>query len=218
MHSYSIDKKIRTHISIALFVASIAISMLLRSILSPYSDIITARLSSLMITPVIEFISSTGVFPNFLEAAVIFSLLSFVFERWIWKLPPVRFFHRIPDLNGHWEGELFSSYSEEAIHMDLDIVQTWSEISFRASFPKSTSSSNTAAIHMEDSRGISIYFGFHNDSTDITSGMQSYDGYNILTLDDKDTLSARYFNNRPSHRKTVKGGNMGTFNLKRKKR
>ena len=123
--------------------------MLLRSILSLYSDIITARLSSSMINPVIEFLSSTGIFPNFLEAAVIFSLLSFVFERWIWKLPPVRFFHGIPDLNGHWEGELFSSYSEEAIHMDLDIVQTWSEISFRASFPKSTSSSNTAAIHME---------------------------------------------------------------------
>lgn len=218
MHSYSIDKKIRTYISIALFVASIATSMLLRSILSLHSDIITARLSSFMINPVIEFLSSTGIFPNFLEAAVIFSLLSFVFERWIWKLPPVRFFHGIPDLNGHWEGELFSSYSEEAIHMDLDIVQTWSEISFRASFPKSTSSSNTAAIHMEDSRGISIYFGFHNDSTDITSGMQSYDGYNILTLDDKDTLSARYFNNRPNHRRTVKGGNMGSFNLKRKKR
>lgn len=218
MHSYSIDKKIRTHISIALFVASIVISMLLRSILSPYSDIITARLSSSMINPVIEFLSSTGIFPNFLEAAVIFSVLSFVFERWIWKLPLVRFFHKIPDLNGHWEGELFSSYSKEAIHMDLDIVQTWSEISFRASFPKSTSSSNTAAIHVEDNRGISIYFGFHNDSTDIASGMQSYYGYNILTLIDEDTLSARYFNNRPNQRKTVKGGNMGTFNLKRKKR
>lgn len=217
MHSYSIDKKIRTHISIALFVASIAASMLLRTILSPYLVKITAQLSSTMINPIIEFISSSGIFPNFLEAAGIFSFLSFIFEKWIWKLPFISFFHRIPNLNGHWEGELHSSYSDEAIHMDLDIVQTWSEISFRSTFPKSTSSSNTAAIHMEDNRGISIYFGFHNDSSDIASGMQSYDGYNILTLDDNDTISARYFNNRPNPKKSVKGGNMGTFNLKRKK-
>lgn len=70
---------------------------------------------------------------------------------------------------------------------------------------------------MEDNRGISIYFGFHNDSTDIASGMQSYDGYNILTMIDNDTISARYFNNRPNPKKSVKGGNMGTFNLKRKR-
>ena len=187
MHSYSIDKKIRTTISIVLFVASIVLSILLRSIISPYVDKVTAQMSSTVLSRILEFISSTGIFPNFLEAAAIFSLLSIVFEKWIWKLRPVRFLHGIPDLNGHWEGELHSSYSDEVIHMNLDIVQTWSEISFRSTFPKSTSCSNTAAIHMEDNRGISIYFGFHNDSTDIASGMQSYDGYNILTMIDNDT-------------------------------
>ena len=99
--------------------------------------------------------------------------------------------------------------------MKLDVIQTWSEISFRSTFPKSTSSSNTAAIHMEDNRGVSIYFGFHNNSTDIETGMQSYDGYNILTMVDKNTLSARYFNNRPNPKKSIKGGNMGTFSLHR---
>ena len=191
--------------------------MLLRSLLSPCADAIAAKLSNMQMDAIIEFISSTGVFPNFLEAAVIFSILSSVFEKWIWKIPFVRGLHGIPDLNGHWEGELHSSHSEEAIHMELDVSQNWSAISFKAKFPKSESYSNTAAIHMDDNRGISIYFGFHNDSTDISTGMQSYDGYNIITMTDKDTLSARYFNNRPNPKKNIKGGNMGTFKLERKK-
>ena len=215
MHSYSIDKKIRTSFSIALFVVSIAVSMLLRMALSTNTDAISAQLSAMRLDTVMEFLSSTGVFPNIFEATVIYSILSFLFEKWIWKFPGIRCIHGIPNLNGHWEGELRSSYSEESIPMKLDVIQTWSEISFRSTFPKSTSSSNTAAIHMEDNRGVSIYFGFHNNSTDIETGMQSYDGYNILTMVDKNTLSARYFNNRPNPKKSIKGGNMGTFSLHR---
>lgn len=215
MHSYSIDKKIRTSFSIALFVVSIAVSMLLRMALSTNTDAISAQLSAMKLDTVMEFLSSTGVFPNIFEATVIYSILSFLFEKWIWKFPGIRRMHGIPNLNGHWEGELRSSYSEESIPMKLDVIQTWSEISFRSTFPKSTSSSNTAAIHMEDNRGVSIYFGFHNNSTDIETGMQSYDGYNILTMVDKNTLSARYFNNRPNPKKSIKGGNMGTFSLHR---
>lgn len=215
MHSYSIDKKIRTSFSIALFVVSIAVSMLLRMALSTNTDAISAQLSAMKLDTVMEFLSSTGVFPNIFEATVIYSILSFLFEKWIWKFPGIRCMHGIPNLNGHWEGELRSSYSEESIPMKLDVIQTWSEISFRSTFPKSTSSSNTAAIHMEDNRGVSIYFGFHNNSTDIETGMQSYDGYNILTMVDKNTLSARYFNNRPNPKKSIKGGNMGTFSLHR---
>ena len=215
MHSYLIDKKIRTSFSIALFVVSIAVSMLLRMALSTNTDAISAQLSAMKLDTVMEFLSSTGVFPNIFEATVIYSILSFLFEKWIWKFPGIRCMHGIPNLNGHWEGELRSSYSEESIPMKLDVIQTWSEISFRSTFPKSTSSSNTAAIHMEDNRGVSIYFGFHNNSTDIETGMQSYDGYNILTMVDKNTLSARYFNNRPNPKKSIKGGNMGTFSLHR---
>ena len=215
MHSYSIDKKIRTSFSIALFVVSIAVSMLLRMALSTNTDAFSAQLSAMKLDTVMEFLSSTGVFPNIFEATVIYSILSFLFEKWIWKFPGIRCMHGIPNLNGHWEGELRSSYSEESIPMKLDVIQTWSEISFRSTFPKSTSSSNTAAIHMEDNRGVSIYFGFHNNSTDIETGMQSYDGYNILKMVDKNTLSARYFNNRPNPKKSIKGGNMGTFSLHR---
>ena len=215
MHSYSIDKKIRTSFSIALFVVSIAVSMLLRMALSTNTEAISAQLSAMKLDTVMEFLSSTGVLPNIFEATVIYSILSFLFEKWIWKFPGIRCMHGIPNINGHWEGELRSSYSEESIPMKLDVIQTWSEISFRSTFPKSTSSSNTAAIHMEDNRGVSIYFGFHNNSTDIETGMQSYDGYNILTMVDKNTLSARYFNNRPNPKKSIKGGNMGTFSLHR---
>lgn len=217
MHSYSIDKKIRVRTSIALFVFSIALSILLRTKLSTHMELVSTQLTAMKLDTVIGFISSTGILPNFLEAAVIYSIVSFIFENCLWKCPLIRCVHRIPNLNGHWEGTLCSSFSEETIPMKLDIVQTWSDISFRSTFPKSTSSSNTAAIYIDDNRGISIYFGFHNDSNDIETGMQSYDGYNILSLTDKDTLTARYFNNRPNPKKSIKGGNMGTFTVTREK-
>ena len=33
---------------------------------------------------------------------------------------------------------------------------------------------------------------------------------------DENTISAKYFNNRPNPKKSIKGGNMGNFELKRK--
>ena len=72
MHSYSIDKKIRTSFSIALFVVSIAVSMLLRMALSTNTDAISAQLSAMKLDTVMEFLSSTGVFPNIFEATVIY--------------------------------------------------------------------------------------------------------------------------------------------------
>ncbi|MDT4375386.1 hypothetical protein RO787_18780 [Blautia coccoides] len=91
----------------------------------------------------------------------------------------------------------------------------WSEISFKSKFSKSKSASNTAAIHLNANSGICIYFGFHNDSIDIDTGMQGYDGYNILTMEDNNHISAKYFNDRPNPNKRVKGGNKGIFELTR---
>lgn len=218
MHAYSVDKRIRIKIAIGLFVVSIAVSMFLRTMISSSKCVIfvvTTLLTVAKMNEISEFLSSTGIFPNFLEAAVIYSMLSFFYEKSIWKCTLIRPLHGIPNLNGTWRGKLQSSFSCEPIDMELVINQTWSEISFISTFPQSTSYSNTAAIHMEDNRGISIYFGYHNESSDTNTGMQSYDGYNILTLKDKDTIVGRYFNNRPNPDKSIKGGNMGSFSLHR---
>lgn len=220
MHAYSIDKKIRNTVSIVLFVISYSLSMILQAKLSPQLEAIYTQFTTWGLGDIVDFVKASGILPNVLEAAFIYWLISYAFEHWIWKCPAIRWIHKIPNLNGHWKGNLNSSYSDDPISMELEVCQTWSEISFKSKFPKSESYSNTAAIHIEHNRGVSIYFGFHNDSTEISTGMQSYDGYNILTLQGKNTITARYFNNRPNLKKNskgIKGGNMGTFTLTREK-
>lgn len=217
MHPYSIDKKIRGTTTIILFICSYVLSQLLQLILKNPLNAVQAWISKTELASINDFVFSLGIVPNIFEAAVIFYLLTRFFETYAWKWKIFMKIHGIPNLNGTWNGQLQSSYSDTPIEMKMEIKQTWSEISFHSSFPatNSDSFSNNAAICTESNRGLSIYFGFQNESYNIDSGMQTYDGYNILTLPDKNTISAKYFNNRPNPKKSIKGGNMGNFEVKR---
>lgn len=215
MHSYSIDKKIRSHVTLAVFIISILITMFCRSVFTGPLDNITNWLLTTFLKPVVEFLILTGFFPSVLEVSFIYGVLSWCYEKYIWKWPIIMRIHGVPNINGKWVGKLVSSYDGKAIGMEMNVEQTWSEISFKSKFLESDSSSNTATIHLNSNRGICIYFGFHNESSDVNTGMQSYDGYNILTMKDNDHISARYFNDRPNPDKRVKGGNKGKFDLTR---
>lgn len=216
MHSYSIDKKIRNMVTIGIFIISIVVAIILRTVLVKPLVAMNSWVNSTCMKSVIDFISITGFVPNILEVATIYGGLSVLYEKYIWKWSIVKKVHGIPNLNGEWEGKLKSSFNEKEIDMTMKITQTWSEISFVSTYPKSKSASNNAAIHLEANCGITIYFGFHNNSNDIEAGMQSYDGYNILILEDDNRISARYFNDRPNSNKKIRGGNKGTFELARK--
>jgi len=94
--------------------------------------------------------------------------------------------------------------------MSLDVVQTWSKISFVSTFPNSKSESNVASIFIERDGIMKVGFGFINHSREL---QHQYDGYNILDLDDDTHLFGRYFNNRDNSNVGNKGGNIGTFIL-----
>ncbi len=154
--------------------------------------------------------------PNVLSTAFIYWLFSWLFNKFIWKCSLIKKWHGIPNLNGEWTGSLNTSYHHSPIDMNMTIKQTWSEISFKSTFPttQSKSYSNVAAIYMDDLRGLSIYFGFINESSCLETKLQRYYGYNILSLSqDSNIITAQYFNNRPNPNEWIKGGNMGTFTL-----
>lgn len=217
MHPYSIDKKSRGTATIIIFCFSCILSKILQSVFSNPLNIVHTWISKTALASICDFIFGLGFVPNILETAFVFSLLTWFFETHAWKWEILMRIHGIPNLNGTWNGQLKSSFSNVPIEMEMEIKQTWSNIWFHSRFPatNSESNSNNAAICTESNRGLSVYFGFQNESSDINSGMQTYDGYNILSLADNNTISAKYFNNRPNPKKNIKGGNMGTFELKR---
>lgn len=121
----------------------------------------------------------------------------------------------IPNLNGEWTGKANSSLGNTEYTMNLKVEQTWSKISFIATFPdtNSKSESNCASFFVEANGDKKIGFGFVNRSREINS--QQYDGYNILELDSENVISGRYFNNRDNSLFGIVGGNKGQFKLTR---
>lgn len=213
MHAYTIDKSLREKIILQIFILSIILSLVLTFLLG---GIITNAKMWLQqytwISDILKLCDQLEVTTNFIGVTFLYALIYWAFDNYIWKWKPLRKVLNVPDLNGHWEGELTSTTYQMTIHMDLNVEQTWSKISFVSTFPKSKSESNVASIFIERDGIIKVGFGFINHSREL---LHQYDGYNILDLDDENHLFGRYFNNRDNSNVGNSGGNIGTFELQR---
>jgi len=216
MHSYSIDKDIRRKANTYIIIISILASSILTLI---FGNVISAlgtwTQNQSGLKQIYDLCNKLGVTTNFLGIPFLYGLLYWGYDKCIWKLPAIRLLHRIPDLNGKWEGTLISAYNNQSIKMNMEITQTWSKVSFISRYPetKTVSESNTGSILIERDGILKIGFGFINRARHIKAHM--YDGYNILELDGEDQLYGRYFNNRNNSNVNREDGNVGTFELHR---
>ena len=217
MHTYSIDRDLRRKVTIIIFALSMIISLILNGLCSNLTDIIPVFEETSPLKNVVELIQWFEIDPNVLGIPFWYVVMNYVYNNWIWKWRLFLKWHKIPNLNGKWQGSLTSSYNEQTIRMTMDIEQNWNKISFKSVFPdtKSESYSNVAAIYVDANSGVEICFGFKNESHDVKTDLQSYEGYNVLRLKAGDQIWARYFNNRPNSNKEFKGGNKGSFELQR---
>lgn len=217
MHAYSIDKDLRKNVTIGTFMMSMFLSLILKQYFTDALNQLVSLLRTGGLKHLVELIEWLEINPDILGIPFWYAVLSWAYENWLWKCSVFKMWHKIPDLNGKWKGSLTTSYDGRTIPMNLEIKQTWNEISFHSIFEKtdSESFSNVAAIYIAGNRGTEISFAFRNDSYNVSDGTPSYDGYNILQLVDEDTIKARYFNNRNNPDPKCKGGNKGVFEVKR---
>lgn len=217
MHRYSIDKKDRETILYVLVIVSVALSLMLKTLLSDICIQLANTIEkATWLADFADIIQSTELIPNVIGVPVVYWVLSSVFNKWLWKIKPLNKILGVPDLNGIWQGSLHSSHDDMDYEMELDVKQTWTKIQCTSKFKSSQSFSNVAALYSEGIEGNVLYFAFHNQSNDVGTGNQQYDGYNILILEGE-KLSGRYFNNRASLKKANKGGNLGTIELRKVK-
>lgn len=213
MHTYTIDKSLRGKVILKIFIISIILSSALTFLLGGIITNIKIWFQQYAwISNTLRLCDDLGVTTNFIGVTFLYALIYGLFDNYIWKWRPLRKVLNVPDLNGHWEGKLTSATYQTTIHMDLNIKQTWSKISFVSTFPKSKSESNVASIFIERDGIVKVGFGFINHSRELP---HQYDGYNILDLDDDNHLFGRYFNNRDNSNVGNRGGNIGTFELRR---
>lgn len=211
MHNYMVDKNLRGKFIIGIFSCSIILSTVLTMLLNtPINLILTWMKPYNWINEVLKICDALGITTNFIGIPFLYAILYYAFDKKMWKWKFIRKIYGIPDLNGKWEGKLNSSYSDVDIKMNLEVEQTWSQISFVSTYPKSRSESNTASFFLASGGIMKVGFGFINHSRELP---HQYDGYNILDIDDDTHLFGRYFNNRDNSSTGREAGNVGTFKL-----
>lgn len=82
-------------------------------------------------------------------------ILFYVFDKWVWQLPPIARLLKRPVLAGTWKGELRSSWTDRQTGIAagsavvfLLIRQTYDSIYLRLTTAESSSQSETADLHM----------------------------------------------------------------------
>lgn len=211
MHQYSVDNSKRKTVLYWIVAVSVIFSTILLYCwdkLSPIVDLLLQK--SDLLLKIWDLLSRFELIPSIIQIPILFAFFNWLYNNHLWKCKWFQKWHGIPDLSGEWSGSLTSSYQNKKIDMTLVIKQTWTTISCRSAFKESLSYSESASLFTNDVRGPVLRFSFQNKSENLECGAQTYEGYNMLALED-DQLNGFYMNNRTNPNQT--GGNIGTINL-----
>lgn len=184
MHSYSIDdNKIRMWI-ITKFILGIVITICIGAGVLNYDLHKTVSLI-MKYTP------------------IIFLGIYFVFDRYLWKIPIIAQYHKVPYLAGEWRGGYQSRRYDENEkklinkngEVNFVIKQTWSKIAIISHHDESNSDSVLAGIFVNEISEPILRYEYKNQpkSLDIRLGIH-YGCSNLRYKKENDTLEGDYFN------------------------
>lgn len=197
MHHYSVNSYIRKTVVTIITLISIIILFVLGLIFNNFGvELLPLPLNinnKTILKMILGLLFKTG---------SIIGVLYYIFDKWVWKMKYIKMIHKIPDLNGIWEGEFVSNKKDERGNnyngiCRMKIKQTWSKISIKGNFNKSKSYSRIAMI-VKDCEGIQLKFEYTNkpDKT-VDTNLKTHSGYNTLTYDEeKGTLIGEYYTDR----------------------
>lgn len=87
-----------------------------------------------------------GVTTNFIGVTFLYGLIYWLFDNYIWKWKPLRKVLNVPDLNGHWEGNLTSATYQTTIHMDSYVRNGCTETPFGTISPVANANFRGAGV------------------------------------------------------------------------
>ena len=196
MHSYSVDSNIRTTITSYVAVISIALMFIVGIVLKFFSiDFIPLEIN----IQTIGFV----IFKMFTVSITIFGVIYYLYDNFLWKTSILHKVHKIPNLNGSWNGSFLSSkLDDNGVNYngtsEMVIKQTWSKISITAYFNKSTSDSHSARININGNDGIELKFEYYNKAEQsVIPTMMKHTGFNILRyISSENKLVGDYFTDK----------------------
>ncbi|MBF8265478.1 MAG: hypothetical protein HW384_1342 [Dehalococcoidia bacterium] len=143
-----------------------------------------------------------------------FALIRTTFDKTLWRNKMVRkvLGITIPDLNGSWKGQLFSSYTDHSSPLDADLIisQNWTGILISLETATSVSRSRAAAFVIDQPGRISLIYEYLCEPRPVAiDTMHTHRGTAELHISSNGTLlEGEYYTGRD--RQTY-----GTLNLQR---
>lgn len=119
-----------------------------------------------------------------------------LFDKWLWRMEPLRKALRAHNLNGNYVGVLSSSFDKQATkhNATLSITQTWSEISIVLMTNESRSHSVTASLLTE--MGWLSYEYLNEPKPGTRDTMHCHRGSARFSLDTDRVLEGEYYSGR----------------------
>lgn len=150
-----------------------------------------------------------------------------MFDRRLWNkhwIPD--FVVAVPDLTGHWEGEIRTSYKEEILDKyiadgghqpmpaTLDIEQTWSKIIIHFETKRSPSVSTGASFQTKGTLHTKLSYLFENEGADVDEQEEDegpYDGTTQFTYQESEGKLIGYYYTGPARASDQGNGEKTTY-------
>lgn len=214
MHVYSSDNEFRSTFLAILGVVAFVVVVALNAYVFPW------------LYQQIPFNIPPLVVPG-LAFGVVFGLLHRVFDRHLWKKPWMPdFIVAVPDLTGHWEGEIRTSYEGEIpddyladggyqpMNATLDIEQTWSKIIIHFETERSPSISTGASFQTKRILHPKLSYLFENEGADVDEQAADegpYGGTTRFTYRESDDRLVGYYYTGPARASEQGDGQKTTY-------
>lgn len=214
MHVYSSDNEFRSTFLAILGVVAFIVVVTLNAYVFPW------------LYQQIPFKIPPLVVPG-LAFGVVFGLFHRVFDRRLWKKPWMPdFIVAVPDLTGHWEGEIRTSYEGEIpddyladgghqpMTATLNIKQTWSKIIIHFETERSPSVSTGASFQTEGTLHPKLSYLFENEGADVVEQAEDegpYDGTTRFTYRESDDRLVGYYYTGPARASEQGDGQKTTY-------
>lgn len=160
------------------------------------SAILTALIVSQLIRYITWFESVPPLISTVMLTIIVFYIVYYSFNNWIWKLKPISELLKLPNISGTWSCDATSDYKKVNWQGNLQIIQSWDKIRIVLTTDQSSSESISAAIIYDDIRGYKLVYNYENrpNSLDDTN-LRTHIGFVDLNIsNEKNKAIGHYYN------------------------
>lgn len=137
---------------------------------------------------------------NIFEApttVLIIGILFWIYDSFLWRMPPFTFFNRVPMIMGRYHGEVESSYDGKKHPIIVEIRQTLLSVHVCLYTERSSSYSVIANVGRNERGNNFLAYVYKNTPRTVSSDldMRTHDGFACLEVfEDGQRLEGSYFN------------------------